>query len=69
MDMAKAFPGKRVDNFLRLQQTQDYIKELESKLESNHLEFQVIETVRGRYGGIWFHELLALKFAAWLSPK
>jgi hypothetical protein len=63
-DMIKAFPEKKMNNFLRNQQTKDFI----SALESNTLK-SVILAKQGNTGGTWMHKLLAYKFAAWLSPE
>ena len=64
-EMIKAFPSKRMNDFLRLNQTNDFVLLLESKtgipvLTVNH---------GGRNQGTWMHEKLALKFAAWLSTE
>lgn len=97
--MAKCFIGKKVNDFLRLDSTKEFINVLENKyglkinsncgdsrnykseinsncgdspLETDFPDFQVSENIlkitSGRYGGTWMHELLALKFAAWLNP-
>lgn len=63
-DMIKSFPDKKMNNFLRNQQTKDFIK----VLESNTLN-SVILAKAGNAGGTWMHKLLAYKFAAWLSPE
>jgi len=65
-EMIKAFPNKRMNDFLRLNQTKDFISALEKKLITG---IPVIKTMVGRYGGTWMHEKLALKFAAWLSVE
>ena len=66
-EMAKFF-GKRPVDFLRLPQTEKFIKVLKVRLSHNKNE--VVKTVKGRYNsGTWMHEKLALKFAAWLSPE
>lgn len=67
--MAKSF-GKRVDNFLRLQGSKDYILLLNSRY-SDVREREVLRVIRGgtpELQGTWMDEKLALKFAAWLSP-
>jgi hypothetical protein len=63
-DMIKAFPEKKMNNFLRNQQTKDFIHELELITP-----ISVIKTNVGKYGGTYMSKLLAYKFAAWLSPK
>ena len=68
--MAKTF-GKRVDNFMRLKGTKDYILLLKSRY-SDVREREVVRIVQGgtpELQGTWIDEKLALKFAAWLSPE
>ena len=64
-DMLKAFPNKRMGDFLRLKQTKEYISLLESETGIP------VTTVKhgGREQGTWMHRLLAYDFAAWLNPK
>lgn len=64
-DMIKLYPEKRINNFLRNQQTIDFINELESDARIS------ATTVKkgGVEQGTWMHRLLAFKFAAWLNPK
>lgn len=67
--MAKPF-GKRIDNFLRLKETKEYILLLESRY-ADVREREVIRVVQGGtpdLQGTWMDEKLALKFASWLSP-
>lgn len=69
-EMAKPF-GKRVDNYMRLKSTKDYILLLESRY-SDVREREVLRIVQGgtpELQGTWFDEKLALKFAGWLSPE
>ncbi|WP_266204160.1 KilA-N domain-containing protein [Pontibacter kalidii] len=64
-EMAKPFPKKRVHDFIRSKQTAAYINELQSETG-----IPVLVVNRGSSNsGTWMHKLLALKFAAWLSPK
>jgi hypothetical protein len=71
-EMIKPFKNKRVNDFLRLKQTKDYIFALEERY-GNSRNGDVQEVLRVVQGGIpelqgtWMHEKLALKFAAWLS--
>ncbi len=68
-EMAKPF-NKRVDNFLRLKGSKDYILLLELRY-SDVREREVLRIVQGgtpELQGTWMDEKLALKFAAWLSP-
>jgi phage regulator Rha-like protein len=68
--MAKAF-NKRIDRFLRTDNTKTFIKELEFTLFGGNSEYtgrdEIIKT-KGK-SGTYMHRVLALKFAAWLSPK
>jgi len=80
-DMIKAFPEKKMNNFLRQQQTKDFISillnNLTSKsdtLKSASNENQVLRIIKGNHSngqtqGTWMHKRLAFKFAAWLSPE
>lgn len=68
--MAKPF-GKRIDNFLRLKETKDYILLLESRYADVRGR-DAIKVVKGgtpELQGTWMDENLALKFASWLSPS
>ncbi len=68
--MAKVF-DKRIDFFLKSDNTKAFIQELKFPPYGGNLEpladDQIIKT-RGR-SGTFMHRILALKFAAWLSPK
>ena len=64
-DIIKLFPEKRINNFLRNQQTIDFINELEGDV----LISATIVKQGGVEQGTWMHRLLAFKFAAWLNPK
>jgi len=75
-EMIKAFPEKRMNNFLRTQQTQDYISLLETRyakkrIADNQVVREVLRVVKGglEQQGTWMDEKLALKFAAWLAPE
>lgn len=70
-EMLKAFPSKRMDNFLRLRGTKDYILLLESRY-ADVREREVLRVIKGgvpELQGTWMTELLALKFATWLDPR
>ncbi len=73
-EMAKPF-GKKVNDFLRLQSTSEYVALLENRYGNSRIGFQkeVLRVVKGgdaynTIQGTWMDEKLALKFAAWLSP-
>jgi hypothetical protein len=75
-EMAKPF-GKRVSNFLRLDETKRFAKLLESRYSDVSIgeegaKKEVLRVVKGgdpQLQGTWMDEKLALKFAAWLSPE
>jgi len=55
--------------FLRLNQTKEFIAAYEKRYEKSHNE--IVRVVRGgnaKTQGTWMSEKLALKFAAWLYP-
>jgi hypothetical protein len=67
-EMAKAF-GKRTDHFLQNETTKVFIERLKVPEMSGTLDGIVNENIienRGR-NGIYFHRILAMKFAAWLD--
>lgn len=66
-EMAKPF-GKRPVDWLRYQQSQEFINEL-SKVRNITLERLVQVTKGGVHSGTWLHEDVALEFARWLSPS
>ena len=71
--MARPFRGKMVADFLRLKNTKEFILALESRYGNSHNggNKEVLRVVQGgtpELQGTWMDELLALKFAAWLSP-
>lgn len=67
--------GKRVDNWLRLQEVQELISEFESQqnLHSSDLRnvkpaFVTSKARSDRGGGTWAHPDIAIQFAQWCSP-
>jgi hypothetical protein len=56
--------GKRLDNWTRLKQTQDYIRIL-----ANSLTSEVVYSEEGVNGGTWGHPSLAINLARWISPE
>lgn len=75
-EMARPFKGKMVADFLRLKATKDYITLLEERYGDSHIALprEVLRVVKGGDAaagqqGTWMDEKLALKFAAWLSPR
>lgn len=77
-EMAKVF-DKKVENFTRIDSTQEFINScLElSNLEANKTPKSVLFNINSvddliisrQKSGTFMHRILALKFAAWLSPK
>jgi hypothetical protein len=70
-EMAKIF-GKQVGHFLENENTQLFIQEcLTNNRISDYLNIKSEEDliVSKQRTGTWMHRALALKFAAWLSPK
>jgi KilA-N domain len=64
--------GKRIDNWTRLQETQDLIAEFELQQNSNPSDLRdfspALVTQRGQGGGTWAHPDIAIQFAQWCSP-
>lgn len=65
--------GKRIDNWLRLQETTSLLREFNSQQNIDSSDprdrcFAVI-TVQGRRGGTWAHPDIAIQFAQWCDPK
>jgi KilA-N domain len=65
-DMAKA-TGKKVNDFLRLDNTRDFIRELSSIAGIPVIE--LLLTTSGNTGKTIAHPQIAIKFAGWLSAK
>lgn len=74
-EMLKVFPKRRMNDFLRLKQTKEFMELLEPQ-DGNSRDGdkqRVVRIVRGgndpTLRGTWMHETLALKFAGWLNPE
>lgn len=69
-EMAKPF-GKRPIDWLKYQQSQDYINALAEV--RNITSADLVRVIKGgndkNAQGTWFHEDVALEFARWLSPQ
>lgn len=65
-EMAKVF-GKRLDRFTRSEHAKSFINVLEKNANLTPNGVRIIQN-RGR-NGVYFHRILALKFAAWLDPE
>ncbi|MGX9911758.1 KilA-N domain-containing protein [Bordetella bronchiseptica] len=68
--------GKRVDNWLRLAETKEYMTELAGVLNPSHQRElntrnpgDLIRTRRGAKGGTWMHPKLGVAFARWLDVR
>lgn len=59
--------GRRVDHWLKTNETRDYIAALCEM--TNTPEKGYLKTKRGADGGTWLHPKLAVRFAQWLDPK
>lgn len=74
-DLLKSFPNKRMNDFIKLDQTKKFIEVLKSDNDNNRVtDNEIITVIRGNFNdkrsqGTWMHRILALKFAAWLSPE
>lgn len=65
-EVAKKFPGKRVDNWLANAETERYMAALARSLNSLNSR-DLIRTRRGGKGGTWMHPKLGVAFARWLD--
>lgn len=63
-DAASKF-NRRLDVFLKTEETQAYLAALAKKHNTSKKWY--LKTSRGKNGGTWFHPKLAVKFARWLS--
>ena len=70
-DLAKFFPRKRLDVWMKTKTTTEFIDTVEKFLNTtNQCDLKPIYRKRGKYdGGTYSHELIALEFATWLSPE
>jgi hypothetical protein len=71
-DLNEYFPNKRLDNWLRLDTTNDFIKTVDKILNTSDVRELGSSVVakRGRHkSGTFAHKWVAQKFAMWLSPE
>lgn len=73
--MGKLF-GKKPDNWLRLQSTEEFLKALKDSQSADMRsglfqdEFSLVKVNNGGTNpGTWMHEDVALEFSRWLHPK
>lgn len=58
--------GKRIDNYMRLDDTKSYI----DILNTSHVrDIELVRINRGRYGGTYIHSNLLVHFLRWLDPE
>jgi hypothetical protein len=57
--------GKRLDNWLRLDHTKEFISKYSNSLISE--EVKIVDTIQGKNGGTWIHPDLAVQLAQWIS--
>ena len=69
----KASGGEKKNNpsyWLSLQGTQELILELEQQLSDTEISVSVVQSIKGgTHQGTFAHELLAVSYAGWISPK
>jgi len=63
-DINKFVPDKRLDTFMKTQDTKEFIEKLAQTISPPH---GVTITRKGRGASTYMYRLLALRFAAWLS--
>jgi hypothetical protein len=70
-DLASFYPNKRINNWLRLDSTLDFISLVEQDLITSHVSElkKAIIAKRGKYGGTYAHKLVTMEFCMWLSPE
>lgn len=66
-EMARPF-AKRPNDFWKQPQNEEYLEALITLTEGNKNRDDFVQTKRGKFGGTYFHNDLALQFARWLSP-
>jgi hypothetical protein len=65
--MARPF-GKKVNDFLRLETTKEYLEAIFKVGNSRLKKYEdLIQIKKGRYGGTFLHNELAFEFAGWCS--
>lgn len=64
-DMIKAYPNKRVNDYLRLKSAKEYKEHLETETGNPVL----VVKHGGKGHGTWMSQKLALDFASWLDVK
>lgn len=66
-------PQKRLESYMELRSTKEYmnaiIQDLQNDVKSGELEYGIIQSKKGKYGGTWMHPYLFVDFVMWLSPE
>ena len=68
-DLAKAFPNKKLQDWVKLEGTKDFMQTI---MERENLPFgEIVQTFKGRTEkrGTWVHPLLMVDYAMWVSPE
>jgi len=67
---AKEREGKRIDDFLNLQGTKEFLEVLSNDINNteNPRYLKPYTSTRGKNGGTWMHPYLFIDFAMWLNP-
>lgn len=60
--------GKRIDNWLRLDEAKTYMAALAEALSASDVR-EFVRAQEGRNGGTWLHPKLAVAFARWCDPR
>jgi hypothetical protein len=78
-DLLEFFPNRRIDVWMKLKTTQEFVDVVEKQLNEvippiGGITQKAIYVVKGNYSnnqkqGTYAHELVALEFLAWLSPE
>lgn len=58
--------GRRIDNWVRLQETTSLLREFQG--DPLYQGVEPLITIAGRAGGTWAHPDIAIQFAQWCSP-
>lgn len=71
--MVQAFPAKKMNDFLRLKNTKEFVAALEARYGNSRIgNRKVLRVVKGgtpELQGTWMDEILAIKFAGWLHAE
>jgi hypothetical protein len=67
----KGRKGKRIDDFLKLKSTHNFIEALKDELKNtdDSRYSEIHKSTRGKNSGTWMHPYLFIDFAMWINPK